>query len=79
MGNTAIHVAAKSGSLEVLEFLCTSVTPNFLLIQNDFGFTALEAAKEKFFLLEEGLGRKQAEEMTNLEKEEFSIEKQQTL
>ena len=58
MGNTAIHVAAKSGSLEVLEFLCTSVTPNFLLIQNDFGFTALEAAKEKFFLLEEGLGRK---------------------
>ena len=44
VGNTAIHVAAKSGSLELLEFLCTAVTPNFLQIQNDFGFTALDAA-----------------------------------
>ena len=44
VGNTAFHVAAKSGNLEVLEFLCTAVTPNFLQIQNDFGFTALEAA-----------------------------------
>ena len=32
VGNTAIHVAAKSGSKEVLEFLCTSVTKNFLEI-----------------------------------------------
>ena len=30
VGNTAIHVAAKSGSLEVLEFLCTAVTKSFL-------------------------------------------------
>lgn len=30
VGNTAIHVAAKMGSLQTLEFLCTAVTPNFL-------------------------------------------------
>ena len=32
VGNTAIHVAAKAGALEVLEFLCTAVTPSFLEI-----------------------------------------------
>ena len=76
VGNTAIHVAAKSGSLEVLEFLCTSVTSNFLEIQNDFGFTALDAAQEKFVLLEESLGAKQASEMTKLEREEFMLERE---
>lgn len=29
-GNTAIHIAAKVGSLEMLEFLLSSVTPGFL-------------------------------------------------
>ena len=51
-GNTAIHIAAKSGSLEVLTFLCKFVTKGFLEIQNDFGFTPFEAAKEKFRLME---------------------------
>ena len=55
VGNTAFHVAAKSGSIEVLEFLCKVATPNFLKIQNDFGFTALEAAQEKYHLLEDQL------------------------
>ena len=55
VGNTAFHVAAKSGSIEVLEFLCKLVTPNFLKIQNDFGFTALEGAQEKYHLLEDQL------------------------
>ena len=32
VGNTAFHVAAKSGSVEVLKFLCSAVTPNFLQI-----------------------------------------------
>ena len=41
--------------LEVLEFLCSAVTPNFLQIQNDFGFTALEAAQEKYHLVEDQL------------------------
>lgn len=58
VGNTAMHVAAKSGSLEVLEFLCTAVTPSFLQIQNDFGFTPLEAAQEKYLLLEESVQAK---------------------
>lgn len=30
VGNTPIHVAAKSGSLDLLKFLCTAATPNFL-------------------------------------------------
>lgn len=55
VGNTAFHVAAKSGSMEVLQFLCSAVTPNFLKIQNDFGFTALEAAQEKYHLVEDQL------------------------
>ena len=55
VGNTAFHVAAKSGSIEVLEFLCSTVTPNFLQMQNDFGFTALEAAQEKYHLVEDQL------------------------
>ena len=44
VGDTAIHVAAKTGNKEVLEFLIAAVTPNFLKMQNDFGFTAAEAA-----------------------------------
>ena len=76
VGNTAIHVAAKSGSLEVLEFLCTAVTKSFLQMQNDFGFTPLDAAQEKFVLLEESLGRRSAEDMTQPEREAFEAEKQ---
>ena len=30
VGNTPIHVAAKSGSLETLKFFCSVITPNFL-------------------------------------------------
>lgn len=46
-GDTPIHTAAKQGSLDVLKFYVSSVTKNFLLIQNDFGLTPLEAVKEK--------------------------------
>merc|ERR1719446_483901 len=51
-GNTAIHVAAKKGNLEILEFLISSVTRGFLDIQNDFGFTPEEAATEKVRVME---------------------------
>jgi ankyrin repeat protein len=43
-GNTPIHSAAKAGSLEILEWLCSFATKVFLEIQNDFGFTPLQAA-----------------------------------
>lgn len=57
-GNTAIHVAAKSGSLEVLEWLIKLSTPSFLEIKNDFGFTPLEATREKLSLMEEVMNSK---------------------
>jgi len=46
--------------MEVLEFLCSAVTPNFLKMQNDFGFTAAEAAQEKYHLMEESWSNKLA-------------------
>lgn len=52
-GDTPLHTAAKSGSLEVLEFFVTACSKSFLELQNDFGFTPLEAAKEKYSLGEE--------------------------
>lgn len=52
-GDTPLHVAAKCGSLEVLEFYTTACSKTFLEIQNDFGFTPKEAVKEKIRLLEE--------------------------
>lgn len=69
MGNTAFHVAAKTGNLEVLTFLCQSATPNFLKMQNDFGFTPLEAAQEKYHLIEENFSAKQASASTREERE----------
>ena len=60
MGNTPIHVAAKSGSLETLQFLCKAATRSFLNMQNDFGFTPLEAAQEKSYLMEESWSNKMA-------------------
>jgi ankyrin repeat protein len=42
-GDTPIHTAAKSGSIDVLEFYITACTRNFLEIQNDFGFTPKDA------------------------------------
>ena len=67
VGNTPIHVAAKSGSLELLKFLCTAATPNFLKMQNDFGFTPLEAAQEKYHLMEESFSNRKAEAKTREE------------
>ena len=32
VGNTPFHIAAKAGNIEMLQFLCSSVTPNFLKI-----------------------------------------------
>jgi len=52
-GDTPIHIAAKAGSLEVLEFFCSAVSKTFLEIHNDFGFTPKEAVREKVRLLEE--------------------------
>lgn len=68
VGNTAIHVAAKSGSLETLQFLLQNVTPNFLKMQNDFGFTPLESAQEKYHLMEENLSNKMANAKTREER-----------
>jgi ankyrin repeat protein len=42
-GDTPLHSAAKSGSLDVLSFYLTACTPNFLLLENDFGLTPLFA------------------------------------
>ena len=67
VGNTPIHVAAKTGSIETLKFLCTAVTPNFLKMQNDFGFTPLEAAQEKYHLMEESFSNKRANAKTREE------------
>jgi len=43
-GDTCFHVAAKHGSLEVIEFLGGGATRAFFEIQNDFGLLAIEAA-----------------------------------
>lgn len=69
VGNTPIHVAAKSGNIETLQFLCASSTPNFLKMQNDFGFTPLEAAQEKYHLIEENFSAKQASAQTREERD----------
>ena len=60
-GNTAIHVAAKAGSLEMLDFLLSSVTSGFLEMQNDFGFTPLEATTNKLRLMDEVLLTKEGD------------------
>lgn len=49
-GNTPLHSACKAGSYEVLEWMSRLVTKGFFEIQNDFGFTPLQAAKEKSYL-----------------------------
>ena len=72
VGNTPIHVAAKSGSIETLKFLCSAATPNFIKMQNDFGFTPLEAAQEKYHLMEEGFSNKQANAKTKEEAKAFA-------
>lgn len=51
-GNTPIHVAAKSGSTEVLEFYLSNCTRKFLDLENDFGLTPLEIVKEKLKFIE---------------------------
>mmetsp|Transcript_6184 Transcript_6184/g.10000 ORF Transcript_6184/g.10000 Transcript_6184/m.10000 type:complete len:132 (-) Transcript_6184:408-803(-) len=38
-GDTPLHMAAKSGSLEILSYFMTACTPNFMKIENDFGLT----------------------------------------
>jgi hypothetical protein len=42
-----LHSAAKAGNEEILSWLCERATPSFTEIQNDFGFTPAQAAKEK--------------------------------
>lgn len=62
-GNTPIHVAAKSGSTEVLEFYLSNCTSKFVEIENDFGFTPLEAIKEKIKFHEADQGDKEDEKL----------------
>lgn len=52
-GNTPLHSAAKGGNLDILKWFCRLVTPGFLEIQNDFGFTPKQAAQEKAYLYNE--------------------------
>ena len=54
-GNTPLHAAAKAGHLEILRWFCQLVTPGFLEVQNDFGFTPKQAAQEKANLYNEQL------------------------
>lgn len=51
-GDTPIHIAARRGHIEILEFFITAVTPGFVEIKNDLGLTPVEAVEEKIkFLL----------------------------
>ena len=52
-GDTPIHTAAKHGSIRILEFFLTAVTPVFLEMQNDFGLTPIRALELKLELLQE--------------------------
>jgi len=52
-GDTPMHVAAKKGNVEILEFLMSNCTRSFMEIQNDFGLTVADAVAEKIRLLEE--------------------------
>ena len=42
-GDTCLHLAAKNGHVEILDYFLGHSTKSFLDIQNDFGFTVLEA------------------------------------
>jgi len=66
-GNTPIHIAAKNGNIEILTYLCQNATKRFLEIQNDFGFTPYEAAREKCNLMEAALATKDAEQIGDVE------------
>jgi len=54
-GDTPIHIAAKSGSIEILDFFMTAVTPAFMELENDFGLTPLSLVSEKLDMLKERL------------------------
>jgi len=42
-GDTPIHLAAKKGSMKVLEFFLETSTRSFIEMQNDFGLSVIEA------------------------------------
>ena len=52
-GDTPLHIAAKSGSTDILEFYMQTCTPSFLEVENDFGFTPKVALMEKLMMLKE--------------------------
>ena len=52
-GDTPLHTALTNGSLEMAEFLLSSVTPNFLLLQNDCGQTPVQALQERIRVVTE--------------------------
>lgn len=54
-GDTCLHLAAKNGHNKILEFFLSYSTRGFLDIQNDFGFTVVEAIQEKIRALEDNL------------------------
>ena len=55
-GDTPIHVAAKSGSWEILYYFLTASTPSFLELENDFGLTPLMLVEDKLEILRERMG-----------------------
>ena len=58
-GNTPIHTATKAGHARVLQWLVRNSSPNFLLLQNDFGHTPEVAAQEKANIYDELFKEKQ--------------------
>ena len=48
-----MHIAAKKGNVEILEFLMANCTKNFMEIQNDFSLSVTDAVSEKIRHYEE--------------------------
>ena len=72
-GDTACHVAAKSGHWEILEYFFKNSIKSIMSIQNDFGFNIEEVIKEKIrFLDEKGVSEMNVtlESLKDLKKEE---------
>lgn len=50
-GDTPLHQAAKSGSLEILKWFLGFITPSFIQMQNDFGQDVMTAVTDKMKLV----------------------------
>ena len=56
VGDTCFHIAAKSGSTRILKYFMSRSTRKFLEVENDFGFTPLEALNEEMKLISDDRG-----------------------